>query len=90
MANFGFHDDVEWTKHHATQGNLQPHEHIGYTGIAIQGADGKRCSPPVSKNVCYQNMRGGIGSMQRSRAIIEANVCVKTSMPGFVTKMPVH
>jgi len=108
VTNVGTYDDEKWTKHHATQGNEQSHEHIGqpgtagisvigvtcsikhnivhhigYTGIAIQGTDGKRCSPLVARNVCYRNMGGGIGSMQGSTALIEANVCFQNFYAGI-------
>lgn len=108
VTNVGAYDDPEWNKHHATQGNLQPHEHIGkpgtagigvigvtctiknnivhhigYSGIAIQGVEGQRCSPQVLNNVCYRNMGGGIGSMRGSTAIIEANVCFQNFYAGI-------
>lgn len=57
--------------------------HIGYTGIAIQGAEGQRCSPQVLHNVCYRNMGGGIGSMRGSTAVIEANVCFQNFYAGI-------
>jgi hypothetical protein len=108
VTNVGVYDEAEWNKHHATQGNDQPHEHIGepgtagisvigvtcsikhnivhhigYTGIAIQGVEGKRCSPQVLHNVCYRNMGGGIGSMRGSTAVIEANVCFQNFYAGI-------
>jgi len=108
VTNVGVYDDAQWVKHHATQGNEQPHEHIGqpgtagvsvigvtcsikhnvvhhigYSGIAIQGVPGKRCSPLVAQNVCYRNMGGGIGSMQGSTAIIEGNVCFQNFYAGI-------
>ncbi|TWT60610.1 right-handed parallel beta-helix repeat-containing protein [Rubinisphaera italica] len=57
--------------------------HIGYSGIAIQGTDGKRCSPLVVQNICYRNMGGGIGSMHGSTATIEANVCFQNFFAGI-------
>ncbi|MDA1049468.1 MAG: right-handed parallel beta-helix repeat-containing protein [Planctomycetota bacterium] len=108
VTNVGVYDDAEWNKHHATQGNDQPHEHIGqpgtagigvigvtctiknnivhhigYSGIAIQGADGKHCAPHVLHNVCYRNMGGGIGSMRGSTAIIEGNTCFQNFYAGI-------
>lgn len=108
VTNIGIYDDEKWTKHHATQGNEQSHEHIGqpgtagisvigvtcsikhnivhhigYTGIAIQGTDDKRCSPLVAQNVCYRNMGGGIGSMQGSTALIESNICFQNFYAGI-------
>jgi hypothetical protein len=108
VTNVGMYDEAEWNKHHATQGNEQPHEHIGqpgtagigvvgvtctiinnivhhigYTGIAIHGVEGRRCAPLVLENVCYRNMGGGIGSMQNSAAIIEGNVCFQNFYAGI-------
>jgi hypothetical protein len=108
VTNVGLYDEAEWARHHATQGNQQPHEHIGqlgtagigvigvtctiksnivhhigYTGIAIQGAEGRRCAPHVLRNVCYRNMGAGIGSMQSSTAIIEGNVCFQNFYAGI-------
>ena len=57
--------------------------HIGYTGIAIMGEDGKRVSPRIIGNVAYRNMGGGIGSMRGSTAIIEANVCFENFYAGI-------
>ncbi|MCA9014293.1 MAG: right-handed parallel beta-helix repeat-containing protein [Planctomycetaceae bacterium] len=57
--------------------------HIGYTGIAIQSAPGKRCSPHIYRNVTYRNMGGGIGSMQKSTAIIEENICFQNFYAGI-------
>lgn len=57
--------------------------HIGYTGIAVQGVADKVCSPLVSRNVCYRNMGGGIGSMRKSTALIEENVCFQNFYAGI-------
>lgn len=57
--------------------------HIGYSGIAIQGAKGKRCSPLVVRNICFRNLGGGIGSMDGSTAIIEANICFQNFYAGI-------
>jgi len=57
--------------------------HIGYTGIAIQGVDGKRCSPLVARNVCFRNMGGGIGSMHKSTAVILENTCFQNFYAGI-------
>jgi hypothetical protein len=57
--------------------------HIGDTGIAIRGAEGKRCAPVVSGNVCYRNMGGGIGSMRGSTAIIDGNTCFENFYAGI-------
>lgn len=57
--------------------------HIGYTGIAIQGAEGTRCQPRVAHNICYRNMGGGIGSMHGSAAFIESNRCFQNFYAGI-------
>jgi parallel beta-helix repeat protein len=57
--------------------------HVGYTGIAITGAEGKRVSPLIVRNVTYRNMGGGIGSMNKSTAIIEENVCFENFYAGI-------
>ncbi len=57
--------------------------HIGYSGIAITGVEGRRCSPTILKNVCYRNMGGGIGSMRGSTATIESNVCFQNFYAGI-------
>lgn len=57
--------------------------HIGYSGIAIMGVDGKRGSPHVINNVCYRNMGGGIGCMMKSTAIVEENTCFENFYAGI-------
>jgi hypothetical protein len=57
--------------------------HIGYTGIGITGAEGRRCSPLVFNNVCYRNMGGGIGSTRGSTATIRANTCFENFYAGI-------
>lgn len=57
--------------------------HIGYSGIAIMGEEGKRCSPLVIQNVCYRNMGGGIGCMKKSTAIVEENTCFENFYAGI-------
>ncbi|MGZ0169202.1 MAG: right-handed parallel beta-helix repeat-containing protein [Planctomycetales bacterium] len=57
--------------------------HIGYSGIAIMGVEGKRCSPHVIQNVCYRNMGGGIGCMKKSTAIVEENTCFENFYAGI-------
>lgn len=54
--------------------------HIGYTGIALIGED---CTASVIKNVCFRNMGGGIGSMQKSKAVIEQNICFENYYAGI-------
>ena len=57
--------------------------HIGYTGITITGVKGKRVSPHIFRNITYRNMGGGIGSMKKSAAIIEENICFENYYAGI-------
>ncbi len=57
--------------------------HIGYTGIAVLGASGRPSSPHIYRNICYRNMGGGIGSMQKSTAVIEENTCFENFYAGI-------
>ena len=57
--------------------------HIGYTGIAVIGAEGKRVSPHIYRNVTWRNMGGGIGSMKHSTAVIEENTCFENFYAGI-------
>ena len=63
--------------------------HIGYTGIAIMCANGKRVSPHVVRNITYRNMGGGIGSMKESTAINEENVGFEDFYAGIGHTRPV-
>lgn len=54
--------------------------HIGYTGIAVSGA---AASPLIVSNVCYRNMGGGIGAMNRSTASIRGNTCFENFYAGI-------
>ena len=57
--------------------------HVGYTGIAITGVEGRACSPLVVSNVCHRNMGGGIGSMRGSTAVIRGNTCFENFFAGI-------
>jgi len=47
------------------------------------GAKGQRVSPHIVRNVTYRNMGGGIGSMKKSTAIIEENICFENFYAGI-------
>ena len=64
--------------------------HIGYTGIAIIGAEGKRVSPHIFRNVTYRNMGGGIGSMKQSTATSKKTSASRISTPASGTTTPVR
>jgi hypothetical protein len=68
--------------HDCTVANNIVH-HVGYTGIAITGAAGRKVSPRITGNVCYRNMGGGIGSMNGSTALIENNLCFENLHAGI-------
>ena len=107
ITGVGRYDEALWKKHHATQGNDQPHEHIGaagtagvevrhtcvvannivhhigYTGIGITGAKGRKVAPRILGNSCYRNMGGGIGAMRGATALIEGNTCFENFYAGI-------
>ena len=51
--------------------------------LAMFGAEDKRVSPHIYRNVTYRNMGGGIGSMKKSTATIEANICFENFYAGI-------
>ena len=57
--------------------------HIGYTGIAISGAKGRKVEPAVTKNICYRNMGGGIGIMRGANPTVTHNHCYENYYAGI-------
>lgn len=57
--------------------------HIGYSGIAVIGVEGKRCAPHLYRNICYRNMGGGIGVMKEATGVIEENLCFENFFAGI-------
>lgn len=57
--------------------------HNGDTGIAVRGAEGRRCAPTILRNVCFRNMGGGIGVMNGATGLIEGNVCTENFYAGI-------
>lgn len=57
--------------------------HNGATGILILGSEGKQVSPRIVGNTSYRNMGGGIGSMNGSTALIQANHCFENFHAGI-------
>jgi parallel beta-helix repeat protein len=49
----------------------------------IIGAEGKRVSPQIIRNISYRNMGGGIGSMKKSTAVISENICFENYYAGI-------
>lgn len=58
VTNVGVYDDAEWTKHHATQRNDQPHEHIGQPDTAGIGVVGVTCT--IRHNIVHHIGYSGI------------------------------
>ena len=57
--------------------------HIGHTGIAIRGTEGKSVAPLVANNVTYRNMGGGIGIMDGALGVITDNTCFENFYAGI-------
>jgi len=57
--------------------------HIGYTGIAISGAKGRKVEPLVTKNICYRNMGGGVGIMRGANPTVTHNHCFENYYAGI-------
>ena len=57
--------------------------HIGYTGIAISGAKGRKVEPKVTQNICYRNMGGGIGIMRGANPTVTHNHCFENYYAGI-------
>ena len=57
--------------------------HIGYTGIAISGAKGRKVEPTVARNTCYRNMGGGIGIMRGANPTVTHNHCYENYYAGI-------
>ena len=57
--------------------------HIGYTGIAISGAKGRKVEPIVTRNICFRNMGGGIGIMRGANPTVTHNHCFENYYAGI-------
>jgi len=44
VTNVGLYDEATWNKHHDSQGEGQPHEHIGQFGLPAIGIVGVNCT----------------------------------------------
>ncbi len=92
ITNVGLYDDEEWNKHHATQGELQPYEHIGEPGTTGVAVIGVTCT--VRNNIVRHNGNTGIGILgipgrnlgiadRRTHSLIVANVCYRNMGGGI-------
>jgi len=88
VTNVGTYDDAEWNKHHATQGNEQPHEHIGQPGTAGIGVLGVTCT--VRNNIVHHIGYTGIAIQgepgKRCAPRILHNICHR-NMGGGIGSM---
>jgi parallel beta-helix repeat protein len=71
--------EITWTC--TVQNNIV--HHIGYTGIAISGANGRKVEPKVTKNVTFRNMGGGIGIMRGANPTVTENTCYENFYAGI-------
>ena len=88
VTNVGLYDEVAWNKHHATQGNEQPHEHIGQPGTAGVSVLGVNCT--IRHNIVHHIGYTGIaiqGVAERScTPLVQRNVCYR-NMGGGIGSM---
>ncbi|GAB4136365.1 MAG: hypothetical protein Tsb009_03360 [Planctomycetaceae bacterium] len=88
ITNVGTYDDEKWRKHHATQGNEQPHEHIGKPGVAGIGIVGVTCT--VRNNIVHHIGYSGIAILgvkgKRCAPHIHKNICYR-NMGGGIGSM---
>jgi len=88
VTNVGRYDDVEWKKHHATQGNEQPHEHIGLPGTAGVSVIGVDCT--VRHNIVHHVGYTGIAIQgvagRTCTPLVRFNVCYR-NMGGGIGSM---
>jgi len=85
VTNVGIYDDAKWQKHHATQGNLQSHEHIGEPGTPGIGIVGVNCT--VQHNIVHHIGYTGIAIQGISGRLcsphIVHNVCYRNMGGGI-------
>jgi hypothetical protein len=88
VTNVGLYDDVEWKKHHATQGNEQPHEHIGQPGTAGVSVIGVNCT--IRHNIVHHIGYTGIAIQGVAGRFctpqVQQNICYR-NMGGGIGSM---
>ena len=88
VTNVGVYDDAKWVKHHATQGNEQPHEHIGQPGTAGISASGVTCV--IKHNIVHHIGYTGISIQgvkgRNCSPLVTGNVCYR-NMGGGIGSM---
>ena len=57
--------------------------HNGHTGIAVRGTEESLITPIVQRNLCYRNMGGGIGIMNKASGVIARNTCFRNFYAGI-------
>lgn len=85
ILNTGTYDDAKWQKHFKTQGNEQPHDHIGRPSISGIRVEKVYCE--VRNNIIHHHGYSGIvvmGASQTGKAPrIEANICFRNMGAGI-------
>lgn len=88
VTNVGLYDEAEWKKHHATQGNEQPHEHIGQPGTVGVSVIGVTCT--IRHNIVHHIGYSGIAIQgvagKRCLPLVQGNVCYR-NMGGGIGSM---
>ena len=85
VTNVGKYDDALWTKHHATQGEQQAHEHIGAPGIPGVAITGVTCV--VRNNIVHHNGYSGIAITsvdgKKCSPLVTGNTCYRNMGAGI-------
>jgi hypothetical protein len=88
VTNVGVYDEASWNEHHATQGNNQPHEHIGEPGTAGISLIGVTCW--LTHNIVHHIGYTGIAILgiesKRCSPQVVRNVCYR-NMGGGIGSM---
>ncbi|MCA9079059.1 MAG: right-handed parallel beta-helix repeat-containing protein [Planctomycetaceae bacterium] len=88
VTNVGKYDEARWQQDHTTQGEHQPHEHIGLFGIPAIAIDGTTCT--VRHNIVHHNGDTGIGIQggegTSCSPLVAHNICYR-NMGGGIGSM---
>lgn len=85
VQHVGVYDHDRWTKHHASQGDKQAHEHIGAPGVAGIDVDDVSCT--IKNNIVHHIGYTGIAIRgQDCSPLVERNVCYR-NMGGGIGSM---
>ena len=85
VRNLGNYDEKKWNSHYKTQGNNQPHEHIGRASRAPVLIACSSCK--VLNNIVHHNGHSGIvinGSQSKdSKPHVKSNICYRNMGAGI-------